>query len=237
MGSGAAEVDAKIIRFIRDGAPWLIVERRDGADLICSTWNGTTHAGETRYPIEGFALRDFKIKHYYGTATLFFDGLEDYARAHYLRWPYFLIHLQRWFERAGTELYNRRRLVLHQRLDLLTFMVEQAADGKKLFNSLDLMTDMHSLRWITHPRGESVRNRVDLYLDSLVDTGELTKHQGDYVLTGRALRLVEDRAVQERMHRQSIRIQWLIVGLTFVAELLTLAQMGLIAFKPLITIS
>lgn len=238
IGIGADLVNAKIIQFRRkNGGPWLIVERREGDDLICSTWNGDTHTGEDRYPIDGFRNDQFKIKHYYGSNTVYYDGLNDYARGHYFRTPYVLIHLQRIFERTGTFFYNRRRIVLGQRLELLTFMIEQAAEGKGSFSALDLMTDMHTIRWITHPNGESVRHRLQLYLDSLVDTGELKRVNRGYQLTGRALSLVEERSEQERKHKQSIKIQWLIVILALVTALLTMVQAGLIKLNPLLDLT
>lgn len=234
MGAGVELVNAKIIRFLHGEEPWLIVERRDGDDLICSTWNGDTHIGEARYPIDAFQDSQFKIKHYYGPSTIYYESLSDYARGYYLRLPYALIHLHRSLERAGTFLYNRRRIVLAQRLELLTFMIEQAAEGKESFNSLDLMTDMHTIRWITHPNGESIRNRLELYLDALADTGELKKTNGDYCLTGRALSLVEERSEQERKHKQGIKIQWLIALLAFVTAVLTIVQAGLVKLNPLL---
>lgn len=234
MGAGVELVNEKIIRFLRDEKPWLIVERREGNDLVCSTWNGDTHAGETRYPISQFKDNQFKIKHYYGPSTVYYDSLSDYARGYYLQIPYVFIHLRRSLERAGTFFYNRRRIVLGQRLELLTFMIEQAAEGKNCFDSLDLMTDMHTIRWITHPNGESVQKRLELYLDSLVDTGELKKVNGDYCLTGHALSLVEERSEQERKHKQSIKIQWLIAILAFVTALLTIVQAGLVKLNPLL---
>lgn len=234
IGTGVELVDSKIIRFLKNGEPWLIVERREGDELICSTWDGATHAGEARHQIEKFRDDQYEIKHYYGPNTIYFSGLADYARGYYLRLPYILIKIRRGLEHAGTFLYNRRRIVLGQRLDLLTFMIEQAAEGRASFNSLDLMTDMHTLRWITHPSGESIRSRLELYLDSLVDTGELSKTNHDYRLNGQALRLVEERSEHERKHRQGIRIQWLIAALTLATVILTIFQAGLIRLDPLL---
>jgi hypothetical protein len=232
IGSGVELVDAKIIRFLRNDDPWLIVERREAGELICSTWNGTTQEGETRHSIDVFRDAQYKIKHYYGPSTIHFESLTDYAVGYYLRVPYLRIHIRRALERAETYLYDRRRIVLKQRLELLTFMIEQAADGTKAFTSLDLMTDMHTIRWITHPDGESVRNRLELYLDSLADTGELRKVNTDYVLTGHALKLAEERAVLERQHRQSIRTQLMIAALTAATVILTIFQAGLIKLNP-----
>ena len=237
VGIGVEKVDSKIILFRKANDPWLIVERREGTDLICSTWNGNTHAGESRHPINQFDDRQYEIKHYYGSDTIYYDGLSDYARGYYLRIPYFLINCRRMLERAGTFLYNRRKLVLKQRLDLLTFMIEQAAEGKDSFTSLDLMTDMHSIRWITHPSGESVRSRLELYLDSLADTGELTKVGIDYRITGYALKLVEERAENERRHKQGIKIQWFIAALTLATVLLALIQAGLVKLNPLLDLA
>lgn len=234
MGFGVEKVDSKIILFQKDNDPWLIVERREGGILICSTWNGITHAGESRHSINEFRGRQYTIKHYYGPDTIYYDGLNDYALGYYFKIPYAFIQLRRSLEKAGTFLYNRRRLVLKQRLDLLTFMIEQAAEGKNTFSSLDLMTDMHSIRWVTHPHGESVRGRLDLYLESLMDTGELTKMGNGYCLTGCAFKLVEERSEQERRHRQGIKIQWFIAVLTLAAFVLALVQAGLIRLNPII---
>lgn len=234
IGEGVELVDSKILWFLKNGEPWLIVERREGDELICAEWNGKTHAGSVRRQIGEFADRAYKIKHYYGPATIYFSSLSDYALCFYFRWPYVKIYLRRLFERAGTFLYNRRRLVLRQRLDLLTFMIEKTAEGKPDFEALDLMTEMHTVRWITHPEGESAQNRLKFYLDSLVETGELRKHERAYRLTGEAIKLVEERAEAERRHRQAIRIQWLIVALTTATVLLTIFQAGLVKFKPLV---
>lgn len=237
LGVGVEKVDSKIILFQKSNGPWLIVERREGADLICLTWNGNTHAGEARYPIAKFDDKHYRIKHYYGPDTIYYDGIANYARGYYLKIPYVIIHCRRALERAGTFLYNRRKLVLRQRLDLLTFMIEQSAEGKDSFSSLDLMTDMHSIRWITHPSGESVRSRLELYLDSLVDTGELIKNGINYSITGHALKLVEERAEHERRHKQGIKIQWFIAALTLATVLLALIQAGLVKLKPILDFS
>ena len=237
LGEGVELVDSKILRFLKNGGPWLIAERREGDELICATWNGRTHAGSTRYPISEFPDSAYQIKHYYGPSTIYFDSLSDYALGYYSKWPYINIHIHRAFERAGTFLYNRRRLVLKQRLELLTFMIEQAAQGKRDFEALDLMTDMHTIRWVTHPEGDSAQSRLELYLESLVETGELQKHGLIYQLTGTAIKLVEERAEAERRHRQAIRIQWLIAALTTATVLLAVFQSGLVKLQPLIDLT
>lgn len=237
LGEGVELVDSKILKFLQNGEPWLIAKRRDGDMLICAVWNGRTHSGNHSFPISDFTDNQYQIKHYYGPSTLYFNSISDYALGYYLKLPYLLIHAHRLLDRAGTFLYNKRRIVLKQRLELLTFMIEQAAEGKSEFSSLDLMTDMHTIRWITHPAGESVQSRLELYLDSLVDTGELQKIDSKYRLKGPAIRLVEERAEAERRHRQSIRIQWLIAALTTATVLLTVFQSGLVKLKPLLDLT
>lgn len=49
LGEGVELVDSKILKFMQNGEPWLIAERRDGEILVCATWNGRTHSGDDRY--------------------------------------------------------------------------------------------------------------------------------------------------------------------------------------------
>ncbi len=69
------------------------------------------------------------------------------------------------------------------------------------------------------------------------DFALLKKVNGDYCLTGHALSLVEERSEQERKHKQSIKIQWLIAILAFVTALLTIVQAGLVKLNPLLDLT
>lgn len=237
MGSGVEAVDCKVAKILHDGDPWLIVEGRTGGEISCAVWDGSQFSGNQSFPLEAFSDRQFQVKHYFGPQTIYYESLSAYAVGHVLRMPYLAIRLRRLFERIGTVYYNRRRIVVAQRIDVLTFMIERSAAGSDRFSSLDLMTNMHSLRWITHPQGESARTRLEFILDSLCETGELRKVNGEYFLTGLALRLVEESAEQEAKHKQGIAIQRMIALLTLVTVGLAVVQAGLIKLSPIIDLT
>jgi hypothetical protein len=84
---------------------------------------------------------------------------------------------------------------------------------------------------------EAQHQKVEFYLDSLVDTGELKKINYEYVLTGNALRAIEEYEEQERKHTESVKIQWRMFWLTLVIALLTFVQAGLVKMPALIDLS
>jgi len=58
-------------------------------------------------------------------------------------------------------------------------------------SSMGLMTKLYSINWVLHPSKEEQQNKLELYLDSLVESGELRKVNYDYVVTGKAISTIE----------------------------------------------
>jgi hypothetical protein len=58
--------------------------------------------------------------------------------------------------------------------------------------AIELMTDLYTVRWLLHPQGQQQEDKLKFYLDSLVTTGELKKANHEYVVTGNALRTIEE---------------------------------------------
>jgi hypothetical protein len=107
-------------------------------------------------------------------------------------------------------------------------------DGQNEHELLELMTDLHSIKWVLHPRGDAEHRKLEFYLDALVDTGELKKINYKYILTGLALRAIEENEEQERKHTANLKMQWRMVLLTLVIAGLTLVQSGLVKLPALL---
>ena len=56
---------------------------------------------------------------------------------------------------------------------------------------IDLMTKLYSIKWVLHPSADEQQNRLELYLDSLVESGDLRKVNTEYVVTGKAISTIE----------------------------------------------
>jgi hypothetical protein len=133
--------------------------------------------------------------------------------------------------------FNKKKLVTKQRIDLLRLLVERRLDGHKAESPVDLMTALYSIKWVLHPERDTQKERVRFYLDSLVSTGELSKLDHRYELTGKALQAIEVYEEQERKHTESIKAQRAMFWLTMAIALLTAAQADLIKFPTLLDLS
>jgi len=99
------------------------------------------------------------------------------------------------------------------------------------------MTKLYSINWILHPKGNEVETKLDLYLDSLVDTGEISKPNTEYVVNGKAINTIEAYEQAERRHQDNVKSQKRMILLTFILATLALVQSGIIKLPTLIDLS
>lgn len=232
-GEEGAKVNCFVTSIDRTGEPYLIVFGLVGNDLKCIEWDGTRYSIERTVPLSSLSVADFRITHYYGHAQVQYFGLFDFIRNRLLPWPYIKIHLVRQLDNLDQYLFNKKKLVTKQRTDLLKY-IERALDGKTEHEPLDLMTDLHSIKWVLHPYGEEEQRKLEFYLDALVETGELRKLNGKYELTGFALRAIEEYEEQERKHTENVKMQWRTFWLTMVIAALTVVQAGIVKLPVLL---
>ncbi|MBW4529450.1 MAG: hypothetical protein KME02_02060 [Aphanothece saxicola GSE-SYN-MK-01-06B] len=119
-------------------------------------------------------------------------------------------------------------------MSLLKVLVNAALDGRNEHEPLDLMTSLYSIKWFSHPQGKQVQERLKFYLESLVDTGELRKVKCKYVVTGLALRAIEEYEEEERKHTENVKIQRWAYWVAISIAALTVVQAGLIKLPPIL---
>ncbi len=233
-GDEGAKVNCFVTSIDRANEPYLIVLGLAGNDLNCIEWDGTSYKIKRTIPLSSLNLADFRITHYYGHSEIQYSGLLDFVRNRLLPWTYLQIHVVRQLSGLDQYLFNKKKLVTKQRTDLLKFLIERALDGKTEHEPLDLMTDLYSMKWFLHPHGEEEQRKLEFYLDALVETGELRKINYKYVLTGFALRAIEDNEEQERKHTENVKMQWRMFWLTLAIAALTVVQAGLVKLPALL---
>lgn len=227
-GDEGAKVNCFVTSIDREGDPYLIVLSLFGNDLSCIEWDGSKYCIERTLPLESLRLAEFRITHYYGHSEIQYSGVLDFLRNRLLPWPYLQIHVVRKLSGLDQYFFNKKKLITRQRSDLLKFLIERALDGKTDHEPLDLMTDLYSMKWFLHPYGEEEQRKLEFHLDALVETGELRKINHKYVLTGFALRAIEESEEQERKHTENVKMQRRMLWLTAVIAALTVVQAGLV---------
>ena len=222
---------------IEQGESPLRVESIDNETLSCIEWDGNTYSILKTISLNDVDQRNFVIRHFYGLADIKYSGIFDFLQGRLTLWPYIKIHFYWIFIESEQFLFNKKKLVAKQRIDLLKLMLEKKHNGVDYISSIQLMSELHSDKWILHPNGEMQHRKIEFYLDSLADTGELRKTNLRYGLTGYAIKAIEEYEEQERKHKDNVKMQWRMFWVALLIAILTVVQVGLIKLPPLIDFS
>jgi hypothetical protein len=227
-GEKGAQVNCFVTAIDRANDPYLIVLSLSGDDLACIEWDGSRYSIDQTIPLGSLKLADFQITHYYGHSQIQYFGLVDFIRNRVIPWPYLKIYTARSLSGLGQYLFNKKKLITKQRNGLLRFLIDRTLDGKTEHRPLDLMTGLYGIKWVLHPHGDEQQRKVEFYLDGLVETGELRKVNYEYIVTGFAMRAIEQDEENERKHTESVKMQWRMFWLTLAILALTVVQAGLV---------
>lgn len=236
-GTKGAAVNCFNVSIDKGGEPYLLIQSLEKEILNCLEWDGSRFATPTKHSLTSFRLRDFSITHYYGLAEIRSAGILDFAKDWLTKWPYIKIHAARTLTHVDQYIFNKKKLVAKERKGLLKVLVNEALEGRAEHETLDLMTALYSIKWFSHPQGEQAQARLEFYLKSLAETGELRKIGCKYIVTGKALQAIEEYEEQERKHTESVKMQWRTFWLAVAVAFLTVVQAGLIKLPPLLDFS
>lgn len=233
-GENGARVNCYVTAIDRANDPYLIALGLSGDTLACIEWDGSSYSIDRTIPLASLKLSDIRITHYYGHSEVQYSGLLDYLQSRVAPWPYLKIHVVRRLGGIGQYLFNKKKLATKQRNDLLKFLIERTLDGEVEHEATDLMTELYSIKWVLHPHGDAQQRKLEFYLDSLVETGELRRANYNYIVTGFALRAIEQDEEHERRHTENVKMQWRMFWLTLAIVALTVVQAGLIRLPALV---
>jgi len=236
-GERGSAVNCFVTAIDKGDEPYLIVQSLEADQIGCIQWDGNSYSIPCSFPLTDFGPNDFRITHYYGLSEIRFSGIFDYVVNRMTRWPYITVHTVRVLDRFDQYLFNKKKLISKERQSLLKVLVNKALDGHTAHETLDLMTALYSIKWFSHPQGADAQRRLEFYLDSLAATGELKIVDYKYVVTGQALRTIEEYEEQERKHTENVKIQRRALWVTVAIAALTVVQSGLIKLPPFLDLT
>lgn len=235
-GSKGREVNCFVVMLYIDKSPFILVENINEVALSGKAWDGSSFCLEASVPLNWLNRLTFRIEHYYGLATITYDSLNDFILKKYTGYYYIKHWLNREYDSVRQVLYNKKQLVLPERFKLLSLIVARRLNENKIVESFSMMTYLHGSQWILHPKASAARKRLDLYLSSFAESGELNCIQGtlDYEVTGKAIATLDAYELSQKRHKDAQRTQKLLVILTTVIAILTAIQSGVIKIPTLI---
>ena len=234
-GEKAESINCYVVAYDDGEIPYFIATSALPDGLKGIKWNGKMFDEEVELSWEDLRDKDLRISHYYGTAEVIYTSIYRYLWNKFTKIIYFKIHSHRLIDNVDQYLFNKRELSTKQRIDLLQFMLEdqinRTHDG---IDVMDLMTKLYSIKWVLHPTRDEQQKRLELYLGSLVDSKDIKKINDEYVVTGKAITTLEKYLIEERKHRETVKLQKKMFWLTFLLSIMAIIQAGLLKFPPII---
>lgn len=237
-GKEGEEVNCYVVALDRGDLPYFVATAIDGNVLTGLKWGGSSYTDNATITISDLESGALNITHYYGLSEVTYDSIYDVAWHYITRSIYLKIHIYRYIDSTYQYFFNKRKIVTKKRMDLLRLMMDDQLDRTHNgITSLDLMAKIYSMRLFNHPSLEVHHKKMDLYLESLVSSGELSKINDEYVVTGKAISTIEKYEEDERRHTEAVKLQRKMLWLTIIAVIFAIVQSGVIKLPTVIDFS
>ena len=237
-GRKGEEVNCYVVALDQGDSPYFVATAIDGDVLTGLKYDGNSYTDSATISISDLESGALNITHYYGLSEVTYDSIYDVAWQYLTRLIYLKIHIYRYLDSTFQYFFNKRKLVTKKRMELLRLMMDDQLDRTHDgIDSLDLMTKIYSMRLFLHPAWEVQHKKLDLYLESLVSSGELRKVNNEYVVTGKAISTIEKYEEDERRHTEAVKLQRKIFWLTIIAVIFAIVQSGVIKLPTVIDFS
>lgn len=234
-GKAGAQVDCFSVFLNRpDGSPFLLVTGLTEGSLEGREWDGTAHQLPRTIPLADVQAADLAVTHFYGLSNVQYSGLKNLSIGLRFRLPYVRLLAERVIFTVRQTVFNRKKLVAKQRIDILRAAVDMHLEGQEEINAVSLLTRVHTVWWIGHPMKDYERRRFAMYLESFAASGEMTESDRGFKVNGSALSAIAEYEEQERKHIESTRVQWGVFWLTLAIVFLTAVQAGVMKLPTLL---
>lgn len=228
-GEAGANVNCFVVALDRDSEPHFIATGFENGRLVGLRWANGRYSED--HALEVTELDEYKlnITHYYGLAEIRYDSIYDCAWNYVFRFVYAKVRIANYLSSAHQYLFNKKKLVTKSRMELLQFMMRDQLDREHDgIGLIDLMTKLYSIHWVLHPRADQEQAKLELYLDSLLESGELRRVNDEYVVTGNAIGTIERYEEEERRHTEAVKMQRKMVYVTLLLAAFALLQSGVV---------
>jgi hypothetical protein len=181
----------------------VLVRQRNGSRYNVLVWRGDGDGAEETWSKQDIEDFDFnlRIERYFQGYQFSYRRPEAFLFFEFLQWRKFI----KIKDRVSQNIYNRRRLVREERIDLLQYIVERKIENPRdQIHPLMLAVDRYSRKWLYHPDKNRHKAHLQLVLDSFLDSGELRMNEQNYVVTGRALVTLAEYEVSVQRHKDQI---------------------------------
>ena len=237
-GSEGKRVNCFVVALDRENGPFFVATGFEKDILFGLKWDGERYADDGSVSIDEFNNGEIRITHYYGLSEVIYSNLYELTWNYLFRIVYLKIHVYRYINSAHQYFFNKKKLITKKRMELIQFMMNDQLDRERQgIGVIELMTKLYSIKWVLHPSADEQQNKLELYLDSLVDSGDLRKVSTEYVVTGKSISTIEKYEEEERRHSEAVKLQKKMVSLTILIAFVAIIESGIIKLPILLDLT
>lgn len=233
-GEGAEEVDCFNVFLFRTDKPYMVLTEVHDNEISGKLWSpGSGYGDVVTINIKDIHEYEIRITHHYGLYDTKYIGLLNYCLTGFTRFDELKCKFYRWRETTKQFFYNRKQLATFDRIEILRALIELKIFGHgDNFMAMDILTHLYSMRWVAHPESDFLETRIQLFVDSFVESGELSKIDGcHYSVTGKAINTLSQYEEQERRHNENKKLQKRMLCLTIAIVGVGILQAAITLYK------
>lgn len=193
-------------------------------------------------PVERFPYQNLVVEYRYSVAGI--NRFRRYASLLklILALPLLVTPIFRWCANIkhllGSLIFNRRPLEANERYELLRYIVAHKAISDLPFSLHELMGEMYGYLCFTQEDHLWYMHKMKYQLASLVESQDVEiTAQGNYKVAGLAWKTLSDFQEENRKHKDSARVQFIMALLTLAIALFALAQSGIVRLPLLLDLN
>ncbi len=237
-GKKGEQVNCYVVALDEETSPYFIANAIDGDVITGLKWDGSSYSKHATVSISDIDKWTLNITHFYGLSEVTYNSIYSATWQYITKLIYLKIKIVRYLDKTFQYFFNKQKLVTKNRMDLLQLMMEdQIARTHNGITPVGLMSAIYSNRMFLHPNWQEQHKRINLYLDSLVASGELQRINNEYVVTGKAIITIEKYEEDERRHTETVKLQNKMFWIAIVGAFFAIVQAGVIKLPTILNIS
>ena len=173
-GEKGKKVNCYNIFISEDNRSMTVVQKVTKTHFEGLKWDGEYFAINNMINLNSIKMHNIKINHDFGLYNIHYNSFLDYMISGFTKIKIVKIKIQSAFNKSNQYIYNKKKFVSIDRLDLLRILVDHylKSNGKAI-GLIDLMTELHTLRWILHPLKDKQKTKIKFLLESFINSGEV----------------------------------------------------------------
>ncbi|MBN1474142.1 MAG: hypothetical protein JW914_05975 [Syntrophaceae bacterium] len=238
FGEEAEKRNCYYVFLLSHGKRSAVIESIDSDAISGKQYDGNSFSKDIRILLESVNANDIEIVHNYKLNRVSFKGLFEFFIYSKTKIEYLIIYSHILSYKFRRLIYNRKRLATIHRLELLSALVDSYIEKpERGINLSDIMENIYSPMWIEHPDKDSSENKLNLYLDSFVESGEIERDKAKYFVKSKAISTLEKYEEDDRRHRRQVNLQIMMIILTVLLALIGLIQAEVIKIPTILDLT